>query len=99
MRTPTAVVAFIAGPIRTERDRDGKEVLTHLQKWSRCGWLMTWPFCFHVWYFWRKQTWNPVTMGWEPGTESGIYARTPGYRYDADLGMKWTWGYIGGHWD
>jgi hypothetical protein len=99
MRTPSFILSVIIGPVRTEIDPvNGNEVLTHLQKYSRCGFLVTWPFCFHIWYFWRKQT----TLNFEvfvPGTEQGIYARTPGFRYDRELGMKWTWGYAGGRWD
>lgn len=60
--------------------------------------MITWPFCVHVWFFWKKQE-QDEQGNWKPGTEQGIYARTPGWRWDIDLGMKWTWGYLGGHWD
>jgi len=102
MRIPLFVLAFIVGPVRTEIDPvEQKEVVTHLQKYSRCGCLLTWPFGFHVWFLWKRQD-SYVVNGeehWFPGTEQGIYMRTPGYRYDKDLGMKWTWGYVGTHWD
>jgi hypothetical protein len=112
MRTPIFELSAICGPIRTEIDSiNGATVLTHLQKSSRCGFLLTWPFCFHIWFFWKKQARKKVNFSnnltnliyisgdWLPGSERGIYFRTPGYRYDAELGMKWTWGYIGAHWD
>lgn len=114
IRTPKAILSFVVGPIRTEIDKDNNQImLTHLQKYSTCGFLLTWTFCFHVWLFWKHQSQtagkdliltNPVHEplpgeSWIPGSEQGFYARTPGWRYDADLGMKWTWGYVGGHWD
>lgn len=108
MRTPLSIFSLVFGSIRTEVDPiSGKEVFTHLQKYSRCGFLVTFPFCFHIWFFWRKQTYLngealgnvPHYFGWVAGTEQGIYCRTPGYRYDTTDGMKWTWGYVGGHWD
>src|ERR1700693_286808 len=95
---PSAVFSFITGPIRIEPRtgwvEDGSKILPHLQKYSRFGLMMTWPFCFHFWLFWRLQQGNDIS-GWIPGTEQGIYFRTLGYRWDADLGMKWTWGYFG----
>jgi hypothetical protein len=97
MRYPKGVLSFIIGPIRTEI-KDQREILTHLQKYSHFGFMITWPFCFHFWLFWNLQYGDDFN-GWYPGTEQGIYFRTPGFRWDADLGMKWTWGYIGGHWD
>jgi hypothetical protein len=72
--------------------------VTHLQKYSKFGFLLTWPFCFHIYYQFKKQAGNDAA-GWIPGSERVFYARTPGYRKDTDYGMKWTWGYIGGHWD
>ncbi len=110
MRYPTAVLSFITGPVRTELSPEGRVILTHLQKYSRFGFMLTWPFCFHFWIFWKLQDRRPyvitdkliadVEMRWVPGTEQGIYFRTPGWRWDAELGMKWTWGYFpSGHWD
>ncbi len=96
MKYPTAVLSFITGPIRTEVGANGQEILTHLQKHSHFGFMITWPFCFHFWLFWKLQDWDE---GWVPGSEQGIYFRTPGYRWDADLGMKFTRGYFGLHWD
>lgn len=91
-------MALIAGPIRVEED-DGRTILTHLQKYSHFGFMITRPFCIHFWLFWKLQERNPFLEVWRPGTERGIYTRTPGYRWDKDLGMKWTWGYFGLHWD
>ena len=99
---PSMIFGLITGPVRTEMADDGQTIVTHLQKFSRFGFLITWPFCFHFWLFWKKQekhTFGFIDLGWEPGTEQGIYFRTPGFRWDADLGMKWTWGYFGLHWD
>lgn len=99
---PSAVFSFITGPVRTE-EKDGRIILTHLQKFSPFGFLVTWPFCFHFWVFWKLQEMTDEgahhAEKWKPGTEKGIYGRTPGYRWDQDLGLKWTWGYLGGHWD
>lgn len=100
LKKPVWTLSFIWG---TPRLSEG--VLSHLQKFSPFGFMMTWPFCFHVWIFWKMQEYyienqygQPVTI-FKPGTEKGFYFRTPGYRWDRDLGMKWTWGYFGMHWD
>lgn len=103
MTYPQAVLSLIVGEPRVEFNLNpdysrSREVLFHLQKYSRCGFMMTWPFCFHIWFFWKKQEGDDV-HGWVPGTEQGIYMRTPGYRWDTEQGMKWTWGYVGGNWD
>lgn len=99
---PRTVLALVTGPIRTELSED-RTILTHLQKYSHFGFMFTWPFCFHFWLFWTLQSYWESEDGssrcWIPGTEQGIYFRTPGYRWDTDLGMKWTWGYFGLHWD
>lgn len=97
MEYPSAIFGFISGPIRVEIS-EGRTILTHLQKYSRFGFLLTWPFCFHFWIMWKLQQGNDPA-NWQPGTEQGIYFRTPGYRWDSELGMKWTWGYCGLHWD
>ena len=89
-------MSLITGPIRVELI-EGRTILTHLQKYSHFGFMITWPFCFHFWLFWKLQEWGEG--GWIPGTEQGIYFRTPGWRWDIELGMKGTWGYFGGHWD
>ena len=97
MTYPSVVLSLITGSVRVETS--GKRtILTHLQKYSRFGFMLTWPFCFHFWLFWDLQI-GSDELGWRPGTEQGIYCRTPGYRWDADLGMKWTWGYAGLRWD
>ncbi len=102
-RTPLAIFSFVLGPVRMEYDEPSlKWVFTHLQKYSTCGFLFTWPFCFHVWFFWKKQQQKADENGfliWQPGSEQGIYARTPGWRYDKELGMKFTRGYCGLNWD
>ncbi len=72
--------------------------ITHLQKKSKFGFLITWPFCFHIWFTFKEQQMDDHDE-WLPGTEKVAYARTPGYRKDIAYGMKWTWGYIGLHWD
>ena len=96
---PTSVFSLIAGPVRAEQSLDGtRTVLTHLQKFSKWGFMLHWPFGFHFWFWFRKQQ-QDAQGGWLPGTERGIYFRTPGYRWDLDLGMIWTWGYFGFHWD
>ena len=100
---PKAVLSFITGPIRTEMS-EGRTILTHLQKFSHFGFMLTWPFCFHFWLMWRLQLQdtNPESLnptGWIPGSEQGIYFRTPGWRFDYDLGMKFTWGFFGTHLD
>ncbi len=99
MRIPKFVISFIWGPIRTEIDPVSKvEVLTHLQKLSRFGFIFHWPFGLHIWFFWKKQQ-IKADGSWIPGSEQGVYMRSPGYRWDYDLGMIRTNGYIGGHWD
>jgi hypothetical protein len=97
MRVPIILLACILGPVRVEYDQN-QVVISHLQKYSRCGFLITYPFCVHFWLFWRKQQ-QDINGGWIPGTEQGIYMRTPGWRYTAGEGMTWTNGYIGGVWD
>lgn len=93
---PSAVLSLITGPVRVEYTDECRAILPHLQKYSHFGFMITWPFCFHFWLFWKLQEFD---IAWRPGTESGIYFRTPGYRWDAELGMKWTFGYLGTHWD
>lgn len=94
---PSIILSFIYGPIRFEQDSN-RSILTHLQKYSHFGFLFTWPFCFHFWVMWKLQEGNDP-HNWQPGTEQGIYFRTPGYRWDQDLGMIFTKGYFGLHLD
>jgi len=99
---PSSVFSFITGPIRVEASVDPvtykiRTILTHLQKFSRFGFMLTKPFGFHFWLFWKLQNYKDST--WVPGSEQGIYFWLPGYRWDADLGMIWTWGYFGLRWD
>lgn len=101
MRYPKAVLSLITGPIRTDIanfDTSRREVLTHLQKYSHLGFMLTWPFCFHFWVMWKLQEGSDTTR-WIPGTERGLYFRTPGWRWGADLGMISTLGYFGLHFD
>ncbi len=103
MKYPEAVLSFITGPIRIEKALEPfgvgfRTILTHLQKYSHFGFMVTWPFCFHFWLMWHLQA-KDEYGDWIPGSEQGIYFRTPGWRWDADLGMKWTWGYFGLHLD
>lgn len=103
MKYPKGVLSFILGEPRFEvvpyfHIMATRNILTHLQKYSYFGFMITWPFCFHFWLFYKKQETDRYGT-WIPGSEQGIYFRTPGYRWDADLGMIWTWGYFGGHWD
>ena len=101
MKYPVAVLSLITGPVRVEyaHNGDGRNIITHLQKHSYFGFMLTWPFCFHFWLGWRLQE-GSDEVGWKPGTEGVFYFRTPGWRYDAELGYKWTNGYFpSGHWD
>lgn len=111
---PTTVLGYVQGKVRRENRfgmvaLNGKNffladkplfgfAVTHLQKYSRFGFLVHWPFCFHFWLAFKKQAGNDFD-GWIPGSEVVLYGRTPGYRMDTDYGVKWTWGYIGGHYD
>jgi hypothetical protein len=94
---PYFILCSVSGPVRVEID-NGHNIITHLQKFSRVGFLFHLPFGFHIWVFWRKQQ-QDVSGGWIPGSEQGIYFRTPGWRYTSGEGMTWTNGYIGGRWD
>jgi hypothetical protein len=94
---PKAVLSFIAGPIRVEQS-EGRNILTHLQKFSHFGFMLTWPLCFHFWLFWRLQR-TDGPYGFVAGSEQGIYFRMPGWRWDIEEGMRPTKGYFGLHWD
>ena len=81
-----------------QRPVDGWAV-THLQKSSKFGFLVMWPFCFHVWWTFNYQ--EKDTLGtWLPGTEKVFYLRFPGWRWEAG-GCSYilSKGYIGLHWD
>lgn len=102
MDRPIIRFAFVLGRVRSEIGSDGVTFWPHLQKYSTAGIMLNivkrrWPFCLHVWYFWRKQAGNDQS-GWIPGTEQGFYARTPGYREGKD-GIEWTNGFLGLRWD
>ncbi len=103
MNYPKAVLSLIVGEPRFEvvpewNYQRTRNILPHLQKFSSFGFMITWPFCFHFWLFWKKQEMNQYGQ-WIPGSEQGIYFRTPGWRWDYELGMKFTRGYAGLHWD
>ncbi len=106
MKYPSAVLSFTVGEPRFETSREEIHVHTHLQKYSPFGFMLTltmWKLIpvptFHFWLFWKRQEGNDI-LGWIPGTERGFYFRTPGFRWDAELGMKRTLGYFpSGHWD
>lgn len=70
--------------------------VTHLQKKSRLGFLIAYPFCFHVWFTFKYQ------KDGEPGTEIVFYWRIGLWRWDSGDG-KWigpgTWYGPGLHWD
>lgn len=77
--------------------------VSHQQKWSKYGWLRTFPDCYHRWWFWRLQQ-TDAQGNWLPGTEEGLYLRKPfSWRWDVagTNGKHWIWtnGFLGGHWD
>lgn len=66
-----------------------KYAITHLQKQSRFGFLIIWPFCVYAWIQLRIQK-QGIKPGedvetWLPGTELGIYPRV-GARWQAEDG-------------
>jgi len=73
---------------------------THLQKKSRCGFLITWPFCFHIWFTFRYQQQDSQGT-WIPGSEIVFYWRPGMWRWDSDAEtyMPWAWYGPGLHWD
>lgn len=81
--------------------------LTHLQKYSKWGWLKVSPDCYHWWWFWKLQK-QDSNGNWIPGTERGIYFRKPfSWRWDVagtvigGVLRHWIWskGFIGFRWD
>jgi len=74
--------------------------ITHLQKKSRFGFLLMWPFCFHVWFTFKFQEY--IHDIWSPGTEKVFYWRIGLWRWDAGdskfIGPG-TWYGPGFHWD
>jgi hypothetical protein len=87
--------------------------VTHLQKYSPCGYLKVEPDCYHRWHFWRPQAMD-ANLNWIPGSEQGIYLRKSRKLFQLKC---WRWdvagtlidgvlrhwirsgGYFGGHWD
>lgn len=76
--------------------------VTHLQKYSRFGFLIHKPFCLHAWWQFRLQK-QDHKGNWIPGTEKGVYFRSPGRRFDVPgtNGKHWivTLGHLGIRWD
>ena len=76
--------------------------VTHLQKKASYFSLLFSPFIYHWGRFWHLQE-QDAQGNWFPGTERGLYWRTPGWRWDSDpnLGSPWVFskGYVGGHLD
>ena len=69
---------------------------TNIQKKSKCGFLITWPFCFHVWFQFIPQ------IEGQPGSETVFYWRFGLWRWDANMGQyigPGTWYGPGLHWD
>lgn len=75
--------------------------VTHIQKRSKFGFLLMWPFCFHIWWTFKPQQ-QDNTWKWLPGTEVVLYWRFGKWRWDAGqckfIG-PWTWYGPGLHWD
>lgn len=83
--------------------KDGRiYAVTHLQKRSKKGSLTMSPWIYHWWDFQKLQE-QDIDGNWVPGTERGIYLRTPGWRWDVagTQGKHWirSGGFIGGHLD
>jgi hypothetical protein len=115
---PTVIRGYVEGPLRLE-SLDGTEMylepqgelrnfqpvvidgktwaVTHLQKKSKRGWLLMSPYIYHWWNF------SELQIPGKPGSEKGIYWRTPGWRWDNDPHMARPWvfskGYFGWHLD
>lgn len=76
--------------------------VTHLQKRSKFGFLLMWPFCFHLWYTFKYQEQKKENGYWIPGTEKVLYWRFGRWRWDAGQCLfigPWTWYGPGLHWD
>lgn len=79
--------------------------VSHLQKKATYFSLLYDPFIYHYGLFWKLQE-QDDKGGWKPGTEQGVYWRTPGWRWQKpDAKSDWTpwiwsWGrFIGTHLD
>lgn len=78
--------------------------LTHLQRRSRFGFLLMWPFCFHYWFHFRYQMICRVMGHVEPhrvpNSEVCLYGRA-GARWEAGRALYiWpSWFGPGLHWD
>lgn len=87
-------------------EQDGKTwFVSHLQKKAKFFTLLYDPFIYHFGTFWKLQQ-QDAEGTWKPGTEQGIYWRTPGWRWqrpDAVSEMTpwvFSWGrFIGTHLD
>jgi len=72
---------------------------SHLQYRSRYGFLVTWPFCFHVWVMPElgREDRNGVHI---PGTEKGWYFRVGFVWRPGQAGYEPSWyGPFNQHWD
>jgi hypothetical protein len=81
-----------------QRPSDNGPGPSHLQKFTKWGpgFLITIPFCFHVWFIFKQQE-----VG-KPGSETVFYWRFGKWRWDANMGKylgPWTWYGPGLHWD
>lgn len=75
--------------------------ITHLQKYSKFGFLLMWPFCFHVWFTFKFQKKDSSGL-WIPGSEKVFYWRFGLWRWDAGNSRfigPGTWYGPGLHWD
>jgi hypothetical protein len=87
-------------------ERDGKTwCVSHIQKRATFFSLLYDPFIFHFGKYWHLQE-QDAQGNSKPGTERGIYWRTPGWRWqipDAHSEFTpwiWSWGRApGGHLD
>jgi hypothetical protein len=90
-------------------EKNGKMwCVSHLQKKAKYFSLRFDPFIYHWGKFWHRQEFTEEPDGvihWKPGTERGIYWRTPGWRWnipDKNSDMTpWIFskGFFGGHLD
>lgn len=63
-------------------EEDGKTwFVSNLQKYSKFGFIIQWPLCFHFWIM-RKQQQQREDGYWIPETEHGWYFRIGIWRFD-----------------
>lgn len=74
---------------------------THLQYWSKWGFLIQWPLCFHAWYQFREQKVDDIGRR-IPSSEIVAYLRIGLARWwikDNETVYDMPTLYLGGHWD